>query len=52
MPSRDLSDYPEGDDYDDGYPPACSSDRGHRWVFRDDDDEVSYCENCGVDGNG
>lgn len=24
----------------------------HRWVCRDDNEEISYCENCGADGNG
>ena len=39
------------DDFDDSYPPACSSPKGHRWVCRDDDEEISYCANCGADGN-
>ena len=33
-------------------PDACTSRHGHRWVCRDDDEEISYCENCGADGNG
>lgn len=39
------------DEDDDSYPPECTSRRGHVWVFRDDDEEISYCENCGADGN-
>lgn len=31
-------------DDDDSYPPACSSRKGHSWVCRDDDEQVSYCE--------
>jgi hypothetical protein len=39
------------DDYDDSYPPPCTSPRGHRWVCSDEDEELTYCENCGADGN-
>lgn len=31
---------------------ACTDRRGHKWVCRDDDEEISYCERCGADGNG
>lgn len=36
---------------DDSYPPACTNRRGHKWVCRDDNEEISYCEHCGADGN-
>jgi hypothetical protein len=36
---------------DDGYPPPCTNRRGHSWVCQDDDEETSYCEWCGADGN-
>jgi len=29
----------------------CSNPRGHSWVVRDDNEEISYCEWCGADGN-
>jgi hypothetical protein len=41
----------EEDDYDDSYPPACTNPQGHSWVCRDDNEEISYCEWCGADGN-
>lgn len=40
----------DGDD-EDGEA-ICSNRRGHSWVCRDDDEEISYCEWCGADGNG
>lgn len=36
---------------DDGYPPPCSHRSGHSWVVRDDNEEISYCQFCGADGN-
>jgi len=39
------------DDYDDSYPPPCTSRSGHRWVCSDENEELTYCENCGADGN-
>lgn len=33
------------------YPPPCSDPGGHSWVCRDDNEEISYCEHCGADGN-
>lgn len=36
-----------GDDDEEG----CTSHGGHSWVVRDDNEEISYCEYCGADGN-
>lgn len=41
----------DDDDYDDSYPPPCTSRGGHVWVCSDENEEISYCENCGADGN-
>lgn len=30
---------------------VCSNPKGHFWVVRDDNEEISYCEWCGADGN-
>lgn len=38
--------------YDEDGEAICSNRRGHSWVCRDDDEEISYCEWCGADGNG
>lgn len=51
-PSLDTSFHDhEMDVDDDAYPPACTSPGGHRWVCDDTDEERSYCEYCGADGN-
>lgn len=42
-------DVDEGED--DSYPRSCTDQRGHKWVCRDDDEEISYCVRCGADGN-
>lgn len=36
---------------DESYPPECTSRGGHVWVCDDTDEERTYCENCGADGN-
>lgn len=41
----------EPEDEDDGEP-NCLPGHAHSWVVRDDNEEISYCENCGADGNG
>lgn len=38
----------DDEDYDDD---ACEHPGGHSWVVRDDNEEISYCEYCGADGN-
>ena len=38
------------DEWDDE--PTCSDRRGHRWVCSDENEEISYCQWCGADGNG
>jgi hypothetical protein len=35
---------------DDSYPPRCTNPGGHVWVVSDEDDR-SYCEQCGADGD-
>jgi hypothetical protein len=40
---------------DDGWPPPCVDKRGHSWVVQDAEEGWegrSYCEWCGVDGDG
>lgn len=43
--------FQRGPEEDDSYPPPCSNPGGHSWVVRDDNEEISYCEFCGADGN-
>lgn len=51
-PSLDTSFHDGEMDVDDeGYPEKCSDPRGHSWVCSDENEEISYCENCGADGN-
>lgn len=52
-PDDDMPYPPDGDDWSptDSYPPPCCNKAGHSWVCRDDDEEISYCEWCGADGN-
>lgn len=47
-----IADQYDADDVEADGDGACTSRTGHRWVCRDDDEEISYCENCGADGNG
>ena len=43
----------EDEDEDEGEDmQACLPGHSHSWVVRDDNEEISYCENCGADGNG
>lgn len=45
------AEWEDDQDDDDSYPPPCSEPAGHSWVCRDDNEEISYCEHCGADGN-
>ena len=39
--------------YEDEYDPQpCTNPRGHSFVCSDENEEISYCEWCGADGNG
>ncbi len=39
------------EEFDDSYPPPCTNPTGHSWVCSDENEEISYCEWCGADGN-
>ena len=50
-PEDDFDGDEDDDEDDDGYPGPCTNAGGHSWVVSDENEEISYCEHCGADGN-